>query len=206
MSPRTRGVAVPEPGMSLAGLQDWHALGVRGVRINLSLGMGPGADDIEPIARRVADLGWHLQLLMPIEQLLAMAPLLLRLPVDLVFDHFARLTPKQGCQHPAHALLLELLAGGRAWLKLSGGYLVSALGSSEDPALHALARSFIDAAPDRLLWGSDWPHASASAGLHPLPDDAHQIDALAQWAGDAHTLQQVLVHNPERLYGFAPVN
>ena len=210
LGPDGRGVAVIDAHTDDAELARLHASGVRGVRLNLSLGVTHQPSDIRPIAERIAPLGWHLQLLMPVETLQAQASalqaLLHTLPIDLVFDHFARLRPEHLNQHPAHALVLDLLATGRVWLKLSGGYLVSALGSSEDPALHALARSFIDAAPERLLWGSDWPHASASAGLHPMPDDARQIDALAQWAGDAHTLRQVLVHNPERLYGFAPVN
>ena len=86
-----------------------------------------------------------------------------------------------------------------------GGYLVSATLSTEDPALDALARSYIDAAPDRVVWGSDWPHATASAGLQPMPDDARQIDRLTQWAGSTASLRQILVTNPERLYGFDPI-
>lgn len=205
-----RGVAVIDTQTSDAELAQLHAHGVRGVRLNLSLGVTHRASDIRPIAERIAPLGWHLQLLMPLETLQAQAStlhaLLRQLPIDLVLDHFARLQPEHVAQHAAHAQVLALLATGRVWLKLSGGYLVSALGSSEDPALHALARHLIAAAPERMLWGSDWPHASASAGLHPWPDDARQIECLAQWAGDDATLEQLLVHNPERLYGFAPVN
>lgn len=200
-----RGVAVISGEESDEQLQALHRQGVRGVRINLSLGQGPEAGAIEPIAQRIAALGWHLQLLMPIDLLLTLAPLLRRLPVDLVFDHFARIPPAQVGQHPAHALVLDLLRGGRAWLKLSGGYLVSEHHSVDDPALDALARSFIDAAPERIVWGSDWPHATASAGRHPYPDDARQIERLAQWAGDAQTLRRILVSNPERLYGFNPI-
>ena len=207
-----RGVAVIDAQTPDAELAQLHEHGVRGVRLNLSLGVSHRPSDIRPIAERIAPLGWHLQLLMPPDTLLAQAPLLQalvrELPLDLVLDHFARLGPQHLGQHPAHAdahaQVLALLATGRVWLKLSGGYLVSPQGSSEDPALHALARSFIDAAPERMLWGSDWPHASASAGLHPWPDDARQIECLAQWAGDAHTLQQLLVHNPQQLYGFTP--
>ena len=205
-----RGVAVIKADTPAAELAQLHACGVRGVRLNLSLGVTHQPSDIRPIAERVAPLGWHLQLLMPLTLLQAQAEalhaLLRELPIDLVLDHFARLGPEHLGQHPAHAQVLGLLETGRVWLKLSGGYLVSGLGRSEDPALHALARSFIEAAPERMLWGSDWPHASASAGLHPWPDDARQIECLAQWAGDAHTLQQVLVRNPEHLYGFAAMN
>lgn len=197
-----RGVAVISGEESDEVLQQLHVQGVRGVRINLSLGMGPGVSAIEPIAQRIAPLGWHLQLLMPIETLLSLAPLLRRLPVELVFDHFARLTPAHRESHPAHALLRELLTSGRAWLKVSGGYLVSASHSVDDPALDTLARGLMAAAPERIVWGSDWPHATASNGQHPYPDDARQVERLAQWAGDAQTLRRILVSNPERLYGF----
>ena len=200
-----RGVAVIAGNEPTQALQTLHAQGVRGVRINLSLGVLHQDSDIEKVAHRIAPLGWHLQLLMPLDQLAGLADRLHALPVQLVFDHFGRVTPGLGGQHPAHALLLELLRAGRAWLKLSGGYLVSPGGRSEDPQLQPLARSFIDAAPDRVIWGSDWPHATASAGRHPMPDDAAQIDALARWAGDAQQLHQILVDNPQKLYGFSPL-
>ena len=199
-----RGVAVLSGDEDDAHLRQLHAAGVRGARVNLSLGVVNDAGSIARIAGRIAPLGWHLQLLMPADPLVALAPVLRGLPVDLVFDHFGRITPAQCGTHPAHALLLELLAAGRAWVKLSGGYLVSPQASVEDPALDALARSFLDAAPDRVVWGSDWPHATASAGRQPMPDDARQVERLAQWAGDAQRLRQVLVLNPQRLYGFAP--
>lgn len=199
-----RGVAVidgSEPDEHLALL---HAQGVRGVRLNLSLGVGTHADMLAPTAQRIAPLGWHLQLLMPADLLQAQAAVLAALPVPLVFDHFARLSPADAGCHPAHAVVLQLLRTGRAWIKLSGGYLVSPTRSTEDPALDALARSFLDAAPERVVWGSDWPHATASAGLQPLPDDARQLDRLAQWTGGGDLLAQVLVRNPTALYGFGP--
>ena len=200
-----RGVAVITGQERMGELEALHEQGVRGVRINLSLGVLHQASDIDTLAQRIAPLGWHLQLLMPLEQLTLLADRLRALPVQLVFDHFGRVTPKLCGQHPAHDLLLELLRARRAWIKLSGGYLVSPMHCSEDPQLLPLARSFIDAAPDRVVWGSDWPHATASAGHHPMPDDAAQIDALARWAGDAQQLQQILVDNPQKLYGFGPL-
>ena len=201
-----RGVAVISGQEPDALLRSMHAQGVRGVRVNLSLGASHDTEAIERLAHRIAGLGWHLQLLMPVDRLLALEPVLRRLPVDLVLDHFARISPAQCGQHAAHALVLDLLRSQRVWIKLSGGYLVSAQSSTEDPALDALARSYIDTAPERVVWGSDWPHATASAGHQAMPDDARQIDRLAQWAGDRACLQQILVSNPERLYGFTPIS
>jgi predicted TIM-barrel fold metal-dependent hydrolase len=123
------------------------------------------------------------------------------LPVPLVFDHFARLAPSlRGSA--VHHLVLDLLADGRAWIKLSGAYIVTEQASPEYPDVAALARSFLDAAPDRVLWGSDWPHASASAGHQPMPDDAQQMSLLADWTQSASALKRVLVDNPAELYGF----
>lgn len=204
---QARGVAVIDGSEGDGELQRLHALGVRGVRLNLSLGVSGTADLLEPLAARIAPLGWHLQLLVAPDLLASLASVLRRLPVPLVFDHFGRIAPAQAGTHPAHALLLELLAEGKAWIKLSGGYIVSPLHTVEDPALDALAHSYLRCAPDRVLWGSDWPHATATAGVQPLPDDARQVDRLAQWidgAGQgAATLHSVLVDNPSALYGFA---
>lgn len=198
-----RGVAVIDGRESDAQLDALHTAGVRGIRLNLSLGVVGSAAHIAPLAERVAPWGWHLQLLMPPDQLALLGDALSRLPTPIVFDHMARIAPALSGKHPAHALALRLLSEGRAWIKLSGGYLVSAQRSTDDPALHALARRYIDANPEQVIWGSDWPHATASAGKQPMPDDARQLDRLGEWAGDLTTLHRILVQNPAALYGFA---
>lgn len=198
---QARGVAVIDGRESDGQLEALHQAGVRGIRLNLSLGVTSSASQLLPLAARIAPLGWHVQLLMAPDQLASMAPTLSALPVPIVFDHMARIGTQQAGAHPAHALVLNLLERGRAWIKLSGGYIISPRQSIEDPALDALARSYLDANPERVVWGSDWPHASASSGMQPMPDDARQFDRLADWTGSAR-LRQVLVHNPAALYGF----
>ena len=203
-----RGVAVIDGSESDAELQRLHAVGVRGVRLNLSLGVSGSVDLLRPLAHRIAPLGWHLQLLMAPDMLVTQAKVLRQLPVPVVFDHFGRIAPRLAGRHPAHALLLDLLQGGQAWIKLSGGYIVSEHYLVDDPALDALAAGYLRAAPQRVLWGSDWPHATASSGLQPMPDDARQIDRLNDWVqqnGGPTTLQCVLADNPAALYGFAPL-
>ncbi|EXU80670.1 amidohydrolase [Comamonas aquatica DA1877] len=203
-----RGVAVIDGSESDAELQRLHALGVRGVRLNLSLGVSGSVDLLRPLAHRIASLGWHLQLLMAPDMLVTQAKVLRQLPVPVVFDHFGRIAPRLAGRHPAHSLLLDLLQGGQAWIKLSGGYIVSEHHLVDDPALDALAAGYLRAAPQRVLWGSDWPHATASSGLQPMPDDARQIDRLNDWVqqnGGLTTMQCVLVDNPAALYGFAPI-
>lgn len=203
LGPEGRGVAVIGGSESEQEFAELHAKGVRGVRLNLSLGVAGSVDSLEPLAHRIADLGWHLQLLMSPDVLATLGNSLRRLPVQVVFDHFGRIAPAQAGVHPAHALVLALLQEGRAWVKLSGGYIVSPQASTDDPALASLARSYLDAAPGRVVWGSDWPHATASAGRQPMPDDARQIDRLADWTADADLFRRVLVENPSALYGFA---
>jgi D-galactarolactone isomerase len=95
-----------------------------------------------------------------------------------------------------------LLAQGRAWVKLSGSYIVSEQGPPGYGDVASLARGYLQAAPERVLWGSDWPHASASAGHQAMPDDAQQMALLAAWAGNTATLKRVLTDNPAELYGF----
>lgn len=203
---RARGVAVIDEQTDAAELRALHDIGVRGIRFNLLLGSHPPAESLLPLAERIAPLGWHLQLLAQPDTLLALAPVLRNVPVALVFDHFGRIAPADAGRHDAHALALDLLREGRAWVKLSGGYIVSATHRTDDAALDALAHSYLQAAPHRVVWGSDWPHVTASAGRHPMPDDAVQVDALARWCGDEATLRRVLVDNPAALYGFTPAS
>lgn len=203
MQEQARGVAVMDGSESDELLADWHAAGVRGIRLNLSLGVTGSLADLAALCARVQPLGWHVQLLMAADALAASAGLLCSLPVPIVFDHMARLSPGLAFRHPAHALVLDLMRSGKAWVKLSGGYIVSPERTVEDGSLDALARSFIDAHPDRVIWGSDWPHATASAGHQPMPDDARQLDRLADWAGSASMLHRILVENPRALYRFA---
>ena len=198
-----RGVAVIDEGVDDAVLERLHAAGVRGIRFNLSLGFIGAIAGLELLAQRIAALGWHLQLLAPPDLLAGLADVLGRLPVPVVFDHFGRIAPSMAGHHPAHALVLRLLGAGRAWIKLSGGYIVTEQGPPHYADVAPLARSYLHAAPERVLWGSDWPHASASAGHQPMPDDARQMALLAEWTGDAGTLRRVLVHNPAALYGFS---
>ncbi|MDM0108414.1 amidohydrolase family protein [Variovorax sp. J22R24] len=200
-----RGIAVIDGEIRDRELQTMHEAGVRGARLNLSLGVVSSPDQLETLAARIAPLGWHLQLLAAPDVLAQLGDRLEQLPVDVVFDHFGRIAPSLATRHPAHALVLRLLAKGRAWVKLSGGYIVSESGPPDYEDVIPLARQYLRSAPQRVLWGSDWPHASASAGHQSMPDDAHQMTMLAHWANDEATLHRVLVDNPVALYGFPKV-
>lgn len=197
-----RGVGVVRPDVSDGELYRLHEGGIRGVRFTLyTPEHAPLAFDmVEPVALRIHDLGWHLQLHWTADQVVAHESVLRRLRVPLVFDHLARLPLPEGTRHPAFGIVRDLLAQGRTWIKLSGAYLCSRAGAAAGYAdVLALARAWVGCAPDRLVWGSDWPHTTEAA--HP-PDTVHLLQMLTQWTGTEEIRRRVLVDNPAALYGF----
>jgi len=156
---------------------------------------------IEPLAKRIARLGWHVQFNVEGEQIIELADLLRRLPTQLVFDHLANPTLPAGIEHRSHAIVRGLVDRGRAWVKLSGAYSNSKIGPPSYPEATRTARAFVKAAPERLVWGSDWPHPTMPDDNKP--NDALLFDLLAEWAPDEATRTRILVRNPEALYGFA---
>jgi len=200
MGADARGVAVVDADVTDAELQRLAAAGVRGIRFNFAMaGAGASVELLEPLSARVADLGWHVQLNIKGAQIVQLEPLLTRLPSPIVFDHLARIPPEAGVAHPAFAVVQRLLQGGRGWVKLSGAYLESKVGPPSYADVGKIACAFVKAAPQRLVWGSDWPHPSVHAAW---PDEAVLFDALCTWAPDDELRRQILVANPEALYGF----
>ena len=195
-----RGVAVVDADVSDDELRRLHAAGVRGVRFNLSFMVGITVEMMEPVARRIAPLGWHMQVNGSADRLLAARETLLRLPVPLVIDHLGQVPQPDGIAHPAYRLLSELLAQGRTWVKLSGPYISSKTGAPAYADAAAVARALIAAAPDRLVWGSDWPHPTKKPD--DKPDDAHLVDLVSTWAGTDALRRKIFVDNPASLYGY----
>jgi predicted TIM-barrel fold metal-dependent hydrolase len=200
--PTARGVAVVDASVTDGELKRLDAAGVRGVRFNLA---NPGATTIEmlePVAKRVAPLGWHIQFNMSADTTLAAKDILYRLPCPIVFDHLAHMPEPAGITDPAFAVVVDLLQKGKAWLKLSGAYADTKVGPPSYADSTAVAQAYVKAVPDRLVWGSDWPHPSEQ-GKPALPDDALLFDLLAQWAPDEAVRTRILVDNPAKLYGFS---
>ncbi|HEY4296876.1 MAG TPA: amidohydrolase family protein [Paraburkholderia sp.] len=198
---RTRGVAVLRPDVSDTELAALHEGGIRGIRFTLYTPKNAvvGVEMVEPLARRVAELGWHVQLHWTAAQIVEHEALLARLPSTIVFDHRARLPLPAGTAHPAFAVVRRLAGSGRVWVKLSGPYLDSLVGldgAYADTA--ASARAWVDALPERLVWGSDWPHVTETR----KPDDASLFDLLGTWVEDDATRRRILVDNAASLYGF----
>lgn len=196
-----KGVAVLRDDATDAEIARLDAGGVRGLRFSLhepQHGVTTFAM-IEPLARRIADRGWHAQLHLTGDQLAANAALVERLPCRVVIDHLARLGVPDGRKHPAYALVRRLLDAGRTWIKVSGPYLDSRMGGPAWADIEPLARDLIAAAPERMLWGSDWPHPTERDAK---PDDAEWFDRLADWTPDEATRTRILAANPRELYGF----
>ncbi len=199
---RLRGVAVVEPEVSYAELERLHAAGVRGVRCNIvDIKEGKGQlplDLLRALANKVKPFGWHIELLMHVDEFPTLDVLLKDFPVDVVFGHLGYMPTRHGVASPAFQALLRLMRDGRAWVKLTGPYRISAAPMPHDdvtPFAHAL----VDAAPSRLVWGTDWPHVMVKGAM---PNDGALCDLLQQWMPDESERQRALVDNPATLYGF----
>ncbi len=195
-----RGVAVIDEAVPKQILAEMHMRGVRGVRINARLPGRVGLACLQELSRKIAEFGWHMQLAVSPDQLLEIAPLCRLLPCEIVFDHMAYLHTFGGTGHPAYGELVGLLQTAKAWVKLSGPYIGQAAASSAYEEAVTLAAALTRAAPDRLLWGTDWPHPTVQGAK---PDDSAWLDRLAVIAPDDATRHRILVENPAKLYGFS---
>lgn len=212
--PAARGVAVIDESTPDAEFDRLHDAGVRGIRLNIATG---GNDTGEPLgaraknlARRIADHGWHLQLFIVPDALVELESTLAGLPVPCVIDHMGLIPPAGFQDHPAFQALCRLLEAGNCWVKLSGAYRV-ANSDTDFGSVVPLAQALVAARPDRMVWGSDWPHTPPHKGA-PDPSDAQKryrnldtgrlLDLLADWAPDAAVRDRILAANPTRLYDF----
>jgi D-galactarolactone isomerase len=195
-----RGVAVVSPNVGLAELRQLHAAGVRGVRVNLP------KDALVALSRRLHEMGWHLELFVPGDKLVEMEDTLLSLPIHIVLDHLAHLAEPDALRSQAFKTVLRLLNTGRCWIKCSGAYIDSHLGPPDYPDSSEVAKAYIAAAPERCLWATNWPFPDISAGPKavPRPDALPFLNLFGRWVPDAKLRQQILVANPENLYGFEP--
>lgn len=198
-----RVVAVVPEDVSDDELKRLDGQGVRGVRFNLTLPGVLTTASIKPLAPRLAKLGWNCQLNMSPKQIEDSADMLASLPGQLVFDHLGHVPEPGGLDSASYKVIRRLLDRGNTWVKLSGPYTSSKEGPPNYSDAGAVAAAYVKAAPERMVWGSDWPHPTQPNDNKP--DDARLFDLLFEWAGDGATFKRILVDNTEQLYGFPPV-
>ena len=193
---RARAVCVIDDSFDDAALKQMHDAGTRGIRFNVSTGNGTPIEQLEPIARRIAPLGWHIQVYIEGETLLDLGATLAKLPVPIVIDHCGGVKAGLGLEHPQFQALLRLLDSGNAFIKTCS-YRVSSTGqpwSDPAPNVKALVARF----PDHCVWGTDWPHPQ----MRPCPDAGLLLDQFVEWVPDAAVRQRVFVDNAAKIYGF----
>ncbi|MES1937727.1 amidohydrolase family protein [Salinisphaera hydrothermalis] len=195
---RLRGVAVVDADVDERELERMHALGVRGLRLNVLFGGGIGLDAMDRLAAKIAPLGWHLQLLLDARQLPELLPRIARLPIPVVIDHMGHMPAELGVDHPGFQALLTLVRDHGGWAKLSGAYRIDHGPSYANAARFAAA--LIATEPKRLVYGSDWPHVGQTDAS--MPDTGHMRNLLGEWVSDATLRHRILVDNPARLYDF----
>jgi 2-pyrone-4,6-dicarboxylate lactonase len=205
---RFRGVARIDDKTSKSELQKLHGGGIRGVRFNL-LDRPRGnvkLDVLDRCVEHITEFGWSVDLHIDTKNLLEQEKRIRALPIPVVLDHIARIKPAAGLNQPAFPLLLEMMQDKHVWVKVSGADKIcntqvhSYFGL---PFIEVIpfARAVIAAAPDRVIWGTDWPHSNNFTPGH-TPNDGDLLDLLAEFAPDASTRKKILVDNPAVLYGF----
>lgn len=195
-----RGVAVVDGTVSDDELRMLDRGGIRAIRFNLSYPGATTLDMLAPLAARIANLGWHIELVVQGARLPELEPHLAALPCPLVIDHIAHVPQPGGLASAAFGTARRLVEKGNTWITLSGPYVDSKTGAPAYDDVAPVAKALIAMAPERMLWGTDWPHPTQKTDK---PDDASMLDVIAGWIGRPDWQQLIFVGNPTKLYGFA---
>lgn len=199
LGPSARGVVVVDQNVSDTELERMTKLGVRGVRFHMMEGGALPWSILETMAARVGNFGWHVQLQLDGRTLPEHEALLRRLPGTLVVDHVGKYIEPVPLDHPGFRTLLKLVESGRTYVKLSAPYNWSKSGPPNYSDVGRLATALACAAPERMLWATNWPHPMPNT---PIPDDAWVLDMMLEWITDDAMRRKAFVDNPARLYGF----
>lgn len=200
---RLRAVVSVEPTITDAALEAMHAQGARGIRVNIAdPGGNPFASfsQLRVFADRLRPLGWHIEFLLHVHEIDAAIDDIRRMPVDISVGHFGYMPAALGVDHPKYRAFLDLVADGRCWVKLSGAYRITARRQLPYDDTVPFAHALVARRPDRILWGTDWPHPICPV---PMPNDGDLADMLLDWVPDPAVRHRILVDNPAQLYGYA---
>ena len=196
-----RGVAVIDLGTTQEELARLSSHGVAGVRFEMIHGVLPW-EALETIAGMIAPFGWHIDLQTDGRDLPKLVDRLLDLPCPIILDHYGKFVDALPPEHPAVKALLKLLRSGKGWVKLTAPYAGRHMRPEPWPELIPMTRAFLETAPDRVVWGSEWPQSMLPFFKVPVPDHALLLDLLLDYTTDETLLQRILVDNPATLYGF----
>jgi len=199
LGPNTRCIVVVDETATDTALDRLTRLGARGIRFFMLPGAPLPWEILETMSARVAPFGWHVQLQLDGRNLPERETILKRLKSTLVIDHVGKFLEPVPLDHPGFKVLHRLVDGGRTWVKLSAPYEVSKVGPPTYDDVGKLAKALAKAAPERMLWATNWPHPTPGA---PVPDDAWILDMLLDWIPDESARRKALVENPAQLYGF----
>jgi predicted TIM-barrel fold metal-dependent hydrolase len=195
----TRNIVVIPCETSDNEMQSLHEQGTRGVRFISAHTGGLPLSQLERMADRIKSLKWHVQFLLRPSVLVELEQRLAGLSTDFVIDHIGLIRASEGgVEHPAFQALLRLTRRGRCWVKFTGGYRISSQAPPYRDVM-PLAQALIRERPDRILWGSDWPHVVVKG---TMPNTTDLLDLLSVWVPDEKTRKQILVDNPQQLFGF----
>ena len=194
-----RAVVVIDDQITDAQLRSLADDGAVGCRVNLLFASGVAFATLSDVAHRVADYGWHIQILADISDFEALESVIPSLPVPVIFDHMGHMSAAKGVDHIAFQRFLRYLAEGKIWAKLSGAYRVSAQSSCRYDDVAPLAKALVKANVERLVWGTDWPHPQVPA---EMPDDTDLLNQMMSWVPDEADRQAIFVDNPAAFYGF----
>lgn len=193
-----RAVGVVDAATSLDEMARLNAAGMRGTRFHLLGGAAVPIEQFDTIATRAHELGWHVQFQTDGRRLPEYAAQIRSWPGTVVIDHVGKYLEPVAVDDPAFRCLLDLVETGRVYVKLSAPYETSKIGAPLYDDVGVLAKALVRAAPERMVWATNWPHLA----LKDKPDDAVLLDLLLDWAGNEAVRRQILVDNPARLYGF----
>ncbi len=196
-----RGVAVIDVDTPADELRRLSSHGVRGIRFEMANGVLPW-EALETVAEAIAPFGWHIDLQTDGRDLPTLVDRLLDLPCPVVLDHYGKFIDALPVEHPAVQAALRLLASGSGWVKLTAPYAGRHRRPEPWPELVPLAKAFLDTAPDRVVWGSEWPQSMLPVFKQPIPDHALLLDLLLDYTRDEALLHRILVDNPAALYDF----
>ena len=196
-----RAVVAIRPDIEAAELDRLTALGVRGARIMNLLQGAAGLDMLAAVNARIHPFGWSMIVQFDGRDILSHRSLLESIRGDYVIDHTGKFLEPVAVDSPEFRALLKLVDRGNCYVKLAGCYETSCIGYPGYDDVAALAKALIAHAPDRIIWGSNWPHNMAQS-RETYPDDVHLLDLVSDWAGTDENRRKIFIDNPSRLYGF----